>query len=320
VLGERQAFIASLAHVRPPTRELIEANLPLIGANGILDGLEAVWPKCHSEAHELGKVIFAHLRDVGMSVQVCAHRCYSGCMHGVVMEALATAHLQDGSPLDIGAVSPLMKSLCRIEPTVVETYSPGDCAHGVGHALMFLADADIPAALNACAAFDNTTLTYYCATGIYMEYVTTHDAQDATSRRFLYPCDVYEYPAACARYKMVHVTRRHYESRGTTEALRRMCSDLTGAVRLGCFHGLGNAHAPWIAAGHIRLKAVCLGIDASEESVCIDGAIERLAKYDDARAQQICDELTNEPRKVCFRAVQNNMYNMEKDLSLYLNK
>ena len=54
-------------------------------------------------------------------------------------------------------------------------YSPGDCAHGVGHALMWLADYDVQPALDACKLFVEPPLAYYCATGAYMEYVTERD-------------------------------------------------------------------------------------------------------------------------------------------------
>src|SRR5207237_7932320 len=99
------------------------------------------------------------------------------------------------------------------------------------------------------------------------------------------------YPAACARYKMVHVARRHYAAGKTTEALRRQCMDLSDALRLACFHGLGNAHMPAIAAGQIGLRDVCLKLADAEEFVCIEGAMERMAKFHEPRAREVCEEL-----------------------------
>jgi hypothetical protein len=317
---QRVEFIQALHRVGKNNRQLVEISLPVIGANGALDGIESVWPKCHSQAHDLGKVIFARVRDVGMGLRICADRCNSGCMHGVLMEALATIGKASPHHMDLAVLRPTIKDLCRRNPVMTASYSPGDCAHGVGHALMNLAGYEIPEALNACQGNENHAMEYYCATGAYMEYVTERDPQDATTKSILYPCDQYIYPAACARYKMVHVVRRHYEAGRTTEELRALCSSLTGAVRRGCFHGLGNAHIGLIVAGKIDIRPVCLGLGKVEQFVCIDGAMERMAKFHPDIAVRVCDQLDGKNKADCLAAVSRKMYDMKKDLSLYLAK
>jgi hypothetical protein len=75
---------------------------------------------------------------------------------------------------------------------------------------------------------------------------------------------------------------------------------------------------PLIAQGRMSIKTVCLhGADA-EQFMCIEGAMERMAKYYDARATQVCAELQGKPHDICLMAVQHNMYNLHKDHSLYL--
>ena len=317
---QRAEFIQALLRVGKNNRQLVELSLPVIGANGALDGIESVWPKCHSEAHDLGKVIFARVRDIGMGLRVCADRCNSGCMHGVLIEAFATIGKASPHHMDLAVLRPAIKDLCQSNPVMTASYSPGDCAHGVGHALMNLAGYEIPEALNACQGNESQAMEYYCATGAYMEYVTERDPQDATTKSVLYPCDQYIYPAACARYKMGYVVRRHYAAGGTTEELRALCSSLTGAARRGCFHGLGNAHMLRIAAGTIGIRPVCLGLDKVEEFVCIDGAMERMAKFHPDIAVRVCDQLDGENKDACLAAVSRKMYDMTKDLSLYLAK
>ena len=135
---QRTEFIQALPRVGKNNRELVEISLSVIGANGALDGIERVWPKCHSEAHDLGKVIFARIREVGMSLRVCGDRCNSGCMHGVLMEAFATIGKASPHHMDLGVLRPAINDLCQRNPVMTASYSPGDCAHGVGHALMLL--------------------------------------------------------------------------------------------------------------------------------------------------------------------------------------
>lgn len=320
VQTQRAEFAQALRRAGKDNRQIVETYLPVIGANGVLDGIQAVWPKCHSEAHDLGKVLFSRTRDVGTSLRVCADRCYSGCMHGVLMESFTGAGKGDAHHLDLVALTPMMKDLCRANLVMTASYSPGDCAHGVGHALMYSAAYRIPQAIEACAGFGAAAMEYYCATGAYMEYVTEKDEEDAATKSVLYPCDTYAYPAACARFKMVHVTRRHYAAGKAPEALRQQCEALSGAVRLGCFHGLGNAHMPIIAVGLISMREVCLNLTEAEEFVCIEGVMERMAKFHEERAKQVCRELSGRSQKTCLAAVAHKLYNMEKDFSVYLAK
>jgi hypothetical protein len=317
---ERAQFIEALSRVGKNNRQLIELFLPIIGANGVLDGMTSIWPKCHSEAHDVGKVIFAQVRDISTGMRICADRCNSGCMHGVLMEAFTTIGKASPHHMDLAILGPAIKDLCQTNPVMMASYSPGDCAHGIGHALMNLAGYDIPDAINACQESETQAMEYYCATGAYMEYVTERDAEDARTKSFFFPCDKYIYPAACARYKMVHVVRRHYKEGKTMEELRTLCSSFTDPVRRGCFHGLGNAHMPMIAVGKIGIRSVCLGLSAVEEFACIDGAIERMAKFYPKNAARVCQELNEINKGICSAAISRQMYDMKKDLSIYLEK
>jgi hypothetical protein len=317
---ERAEFIQALSLMGKNNRHLIELSLPVIGANGVLDGMTSIWPKCHSEAHDVGKVIFAQVRDIGIGLRVCADRCNSGCMHGVLMEAFTAIGKSSAHHMDLTTLRSAIKDLCQTNPVMTASYSPGDCAHGVGHALMNLAGYEIQDALAGCKESETQALEYYCATGAYMEYVTERDPQDATTKSILYPCDQYSYPTACARYKMVHVVRRHYQAGRTMEGIRTLCLSLVEAVRHGCFHGLGNAHMPMIAAGKISIRRVCLGLSMVEELVCIDGAIERMGKFYPQMALRVCDQLDGETKAICLAAASRKMYDMKKDLTIYLTK
>ena len=324
VKKQRAEFLTAFKALkrRSEARPLYEAYIDSIGANGILDMLEKANPKCHSEAHELGKVIFAKLKDIGQSLAVCANRCYSGCMHGVLMEAFAN-ELKRNDPtgelhVNLDELKPLINELCLQQKEMVSGYSPGDCGDGVGHAFMFLADYDIPKAVAACANFESKHLEYYCATGAYMEYITEHDSQDAKTKSMFYPCDEAAYPAACFRYKFVHVLKRHFAAKKSFEDSTKFCEEFAGKVRLGCVHGLGNGFMYSIYAGKVMFKAVCERWNAEEQFVCIEGVMERMAKYVPERARKVCDQLDGKNKETCLNAFNNQMYSMEKDLTLYL--
>jgi hypothetical protein len=325
VQSERRLFLAALkksGHNPRTKRPLYESAIGTIGANGILDSLETLWPKCHSEAHALGAVIYSRVKNVGTGLRICADACYSGCMHGVLMEAFEAASdpADPDQHIDPARLASMVNDLCTKNDIMAASYSPGDCAHGVGHAMMTLESYDIPKAIKNCRAFDTDRMDYYCATGTYMEYVTENDVRDATEKSLLYPCDVDPYPPACARYKMVHVARRYYRNHTTVDGLVAACEALKGTFRLGCFHGLGNAHMGIIVVGKMNISDVCLHGTATDQFVCIEGAMERMAKFHLARAKEVCAELQGKNRETCDQAVANGMYNMEKDLTLYLKR
>lgn len=323
VTKERAKFLEALKKSGRTTRgkrELYEKHIDVIGANGILDVMQELWPKCHSEAHALGAEIQERVQDITVGLQVCRDGCYSGCMHGILMEAFSAARDPNDPEghVNTDLARPMMNDLCAKNAVMTASYSPGDCAHGVGHALMFLVEYDIPEALSLCEEFDLPAMDYYCATGAYMQYMGEREKQDAKERSILYPCDTYAYPAACARYKMVHVLRRHLREKRLITELVSECEKLTGKFRLGCFHGLGNGAMGRIRSGKLHISDVCLSGSPEDQFVCIEGAMERMAKYHRERAQKVCAELEGKNRKTCLAAVERGMYDLEKDLTLYL--
>ena len=315
---ERRAFIQALQTHTGSLRSLYDAWIDRVGANGILDGIESLRPGCHSEAHDLGKVIFARLENIGEALRACDRRCHSGCMHGILMEKFAAMCSVDGQ-LEFELLAPSIDLICRAEPRMREAYSVGDCAHGVGHALMFLSEYRVAKAVDACSGFRDEPMRYYCATGAYMEYVTAGKADATLAEASFSPCDQHPYPAACARYLMPRLLRFELERSGSTQRVLDLClSKPSGPERLGCIHGLGNAFMPWIAQGKLQLGEVCARFADDEMRVCVEGAMERMARYHRDRASEVCSQLSEDPRRVCDEALRNELYSMDKDFEPYL--
>ncbi|MFL5606371.1 MAG: hypothetical protein ACJ8AD_07995 [Gemmatimonadaceae bacterium] len=322
-VSARQDFLAAYRLAdRRHARALYEEYLPRIGANGLREAIRTAYPTCHDEGHDLGKVIFAKLRDVGASLESCADACASGCMHGVLMQFFTDSGSSGGSAHHHSSQLTSADVAGRI-PTICETqafarmYRPGDCAHGVGHAVMFLSHYDVPAGIDLCERFPSYALRYYCATGAYMEYRLTKSTADYSRHGPFYPCDKALYPAACFRYVMTNTVREHYARGATLEMLQRQCAGLSGKYRLGCFHGIGNAHVGMIAHGLKTLAEVCSFGSRQDQTVCVEGAMERLGKFTPAIASQRCASLTDWRREVCQAAVSRKMYDMEKSFALY---
>lgn len=301
---------------------LYEQFLPRIGANGLREGIEAVHPTCHDEAHDLGKVIFSKLRDVGASLESCADACASGCMHGVLMQfftdgrPLNESSHQHPARLTAAEVAGRIPTFCESQ-ALTRMYSPGDCAHGVGHAVMFLSKYDVSAGIDLCERFPSYALRYYCATGAYMEYRIVRSPADYPVHGGLYPCDTARYPAACFRYVMTNTIRWHIAKGGTLKSLQEQCAGLSGKYRLGCFHGIGNALVGRIARGRMTVAQLCGFGNREDQTVCVEGAMERLGKFTPALAVERCEPLADWRREVCQTAASRKMYDMTKSFALY---
>jgi hypothetical protein len=296
----------------------------MIGANGILDGIEdgieQLWPECHEQAHDLGRLVHRQVHDIATSLRVCADRCNSGCMHGVLRAAFGeTPEADQRRPPEPSNLKSMMHDVCYRHPEMIASDSLGDCAHGVGHALMFLMGYDVGRAIGVCNQFRESAMRYYCATGAYMEYVVERDPEDAKYRSLFYPCDTFEYPAACGRYKVGYVAGRHYGAARTPAALVNECEKLSGKFRRACFHGVGNAHMSVIAGGKSVSPRCAYVLATKMSSSCVSR--ERSNAWRSTMRPEhdsVCDELLGSDRGTCFGAVKNGMYSMTKDLSLYL--
>ncbi len=276
-------------------RPVFERHLPGIGPVALLGYLEESYPACHAHAHSLGKELYAQSQDLMLALQICGTRCTGACMHGVVGEALG-----EGLHSDIGE---RMEGFCSSE--AMAAHKRGNCAHAIGHALL-LNGRDLGRALSGCRNFELPAMRYYCATGVYMQYRDWLKEGEIPNRRptVLYPCDEYElYPAACFRYMMSFIPKA---SGYTGYDIIKTCSALAAPQRRGCFHGLGFAYLGVIMErvedDPEVLAALCEHGTLADQTLCVEGVIEKLADYDEAMAHLSCDGVSSELTLTCHDA------------------
>ena len=308
----RRAFVGEYSAVGPSKRRVFEKYLNVLGADGILDFLETEYPLCHAQAHELGRAIFARLKELGPALTACQTRCTSACMHGILMEAFARERAQE-QHVTLGDVEKRMALLCSETGEMAKMHRPGNCAHGMGHALMMVAGHDVERSLTACASFKNPAMAYYCATGVFMEHFEHVDAMGGKSpgpRALHAPCDTHtRFPAACYRYA---VPRMVGALKGDVSAVAAECLKLPRRQRLGCFHGLGSAGTRGIAETPALLGSLCGHGSSDDQVLCIEGAIEKLADLNESKALAACAILSGREADICRAAASEKMYRLQK--------
>jgi len=300
-------------------RSLYEEYIDQIGANGIIDSLNTVYEGCHSQAHDLGKIIYAKTKDISSALRICGDSCYTGCMHGVLMEAFSTARdvNDEEGHIDLDKLKPQLKQICLDNKEMQTGYGPGECSHGVGHALMFLSGYNITRAIEACKQFDNANLAYFCADGVYMEYMTVKETETHTQSTF-FPCDSHPFVVPCMRNKVGLVAKRIYQNGKSAMDVAKLCDEQTGKLRLGCFHGLGTSHSTIVVKNKIGLAKLCSLGNNDDQITCIEGAVEFIGKYYPESVEKICATLPELRQETCLLGGKHKLYSTEKDLSLYL--
>lgn len=317
----KKEFAQQYAAARRSKRAVFEKYLDALGPEPMLDFLEATYPHCHAQGHDLGRAIFARFKELAPALNACGNRCTSACMHGVLMEAFSGPDGAARGPTEqhvtIPDVEKRMTRFCREDGEMARMHKPGNCAHGMGHALMVVAGHDVGRALAGCAAFADAPMEYYCATGVFMELFETSGRAFRDSLHS--PCDTHtRFPAACYRYKIRELPAA---DKRNSSALAAECLKLPPHQRLGCFHGLGAAHKKQVGANPPILAEVCRHGTPDDQTLCVEGAIEKLADADEAKALAACASLTGLIASTCKAAAQGKMYRTDKpSMKLYTGK
>ena len=309
----RKKFINDFKH-RRNRRELYDEYVGTIGGAAILDYLERVDPRCHGKAHALGTAIFAQNKDINLSLQICGNHCTNACMHGVIKEAFGD-HGRE-------AVQKMMNNFCS-QGEMGRLHKSGNCAHGIGHALMLLSEHNISESLEDCRGFKQPGMDYYCATGVFMEYrdmlgVNKRLGKPISRPDLHYPCNTNtEYPAACYRYMIRQIAKELDADRPT---LIKICLGLPPHLKAGCFHGLGAMYSRRVADDPKIFVDLCSHGNATDQILCVEGVIEKMADFDQKRALNTCSFVSGGKREICEASAKEKMYRLDKrTMPLYRN-
>ena len=316
-------------------REVFEKFYENVGPDAFLDYVELNYPYCHSQAHDLGKTVFAKTLDFNKALNVCGNRCTNGCMHGVVAEAMGKSEYKnimksvnslcgeipgDFNSENFADAGSAMNEFCSTGE-ISRMHKKGNCAHAMGHALMMMSDNNLEQSVKGCKGFPEDAMGYYCATGVFMEYgvgiynkIKEKKKYERQSEHF--PCNTLtDYPAACYRYTLPLIA---HERKSKLKNIVEICAELKGPQRLGCFHGLGSSVTRTIPKNPDILKLVCSKGNKDEQTVCIEGALEKLADFSEEQAVGVCNTLEGNMKDVCLAAAEEKMYRLDKpSMDLY---
>jgi hypothetical protein len=151
--------------------------LAVLGERGVesamaaLDSLaardEEVHREGHGYAHAIGIAAYTGDEEVGVVFNRCTPAYQSGCYHGVIQAYFVEHAAAHGGDLDASFVN----ALCRVQREADDRWLLFQCAHGMGHGLVMLADYSLPASLAGCDLVEDAWERESCYGGVFMENI-----------------------------------------------------------------------------------------------------------------------------------------------------
>lgn len=252
--------------------------------------------QCHDIAHSVGRESFTKYEKVDDAFEACDQTCHSGCYHGVmervfVSEGTSADHV---SEQDLRAKIPTICTAHEGKPIRFKF----QCLHGVGHAIMFLLDNDLPKSMAVCDLMP----TYYdqssCWGGVLMENVTSFEK----STRWIrygdphYPCNSLDEKYRTSCYTMQ--TSIMFENGLSPEKIVEECRN-ADAARMTCVQSLGRDISSNTRNNFPYGISVCNPLPEDERHACIQGILYAFMDltWDGQYAFGLCDALPREEDK-----------------------
>ncbi len=127
----------------------------------------------HNYAHHIGIAAYTGEQDVGEVFSACTPAYQSGCYHGVIQSYFAAEVGGRGGELDPAMVN----GLCREQrEDADQRWLLFQCAHGMGHGLVMVADRHLPTALEGCDLVQDAWERESCYGGAFMENIVHETA------------------------------------------------------------------------------------------------------------------------------------------------
>jgi len=325
--GKRAEFkklldVNKMPHDGPIALDFFRHYYDEFGPDVIRAALDDI-PFCHAQAHNFGRVIYEHTKDLAQATTICRDSCTAGCIHGVLMsmfEEKSDGNASVGEHITLADMNQQMRheiaGICSEKGSVSKYTGVGNCFHAVGHALDALASNDIPSAIDLCQIFNDSGAgaVYYCATGVYMERDIEMGQEDAKISS-AFPCTLNKYSAGCFRYKL----RRIFDLRSDYIAAKEICLGLSGSEQTGCFHGLGFGAYRAVLRDPSKVDAICSGGDEIDTRLCLEGMFGIINLYDRKVPPRAC-EIYPGDTTLCKAASEVRNFDMKRDFRPYISE
>ncbi len=265
-----------------------------------MDTDPVVFTNCHELAHQIGHEAIKKYRVFGNALEYLDTTCSDGYLHGIMEETFGE------ETADITALTKQMQTLCDGMGGLTKR-----CFHGVGHAMMYYTENNLPEALNLCGKLSGITARGKCYEGTYMQNFLTdsnsHQSQYVDFKNPILPCQTApeKYKPYCYFYVPIFYLGQNNADYAKTIA---WCEREAGNYAGTCVRGVGSLMVKY------KIKEPKFGESLCATSQHVEDCIAGMASYGLTFYAHVNDVLEN----ICEQMDETHKNMCVKDLAKYI--
>ena len=265
---------------------------------------------CHTALHFLGQGVYRKEKNVQEGLSQCSSVCFLACQHGVLEGYLKERNL---SLDDDEVLKKKVLVLCQRDAKKVKS-SYNECLHGLGHALMFFTEDELPRSLKICDGLSGRDEQQWCYSGAFMENSTSSTNKDHPTKYLkkddpIYPCNVLD-----SKYlDMCYALQGFYFAKISNFEIEKtitLCGQVPKSYQASCFRSIGQERVGFTQDLAI-MKDGCDQIEEGDNrEACLQGVIVALAeryKGDYKRIIEFCTILDKDDKPLCYQQLKGAM-------------
>lgn len=278
----------------------LQGTLALLAQN---ESVPEVYARCHEVTHYLSRQEFERVESIPLVYAQCDSTCHGGCYHGTLEASLARTTSGDAAA---DALADQFPRVCGSPTDYARPLVRNECFHGLGHAAMFVTDADLPRSLRLCDTLTTQDLRERCYSGVFMENSSSSTNLDHPSAYIsatdpYFPCNRLDerYLKICYRYQSSHFALL---SRHDWQKVSALCEGVPAAYRTECFRTVGTNQVGF-TKDPSAWKANCELMPPSYQATCVAGVVSSLTYRfvgDVRRVETFCQLTRPEHQHSCI--------------------
>lgn len=274
-----------------------------------------LYDRCHETLHYLGRMEYQRVKNVRQVMTQCSTVCLAGCYHGAIEQYLIDKNI----PINNGAESIEIElpRICGSKKDYEQEEIYNQCIHGVGHAIMFLTEGEVPQSLAIC---DNLPDVPLCYTGVFMQNTNGSTDSDHPSKYIkqgdpMYPCNILDdkYKEMCYGIQVAHFFKL---TNFNWERTANLCDQVPSNYQNVCFTTMGSHQVGYISDMEV-LKNNCISLPKRSHQVgCTQGTTRHLIiRYSGNvhRSIEFCQIVPIDFKQNCFREIGLSLRDWVKD-------
>ncbi len=272
-----------------------------------------IFSRCHEVTHYLGRSAYEQSKSVPDIYAQCTYVCHGGCYHGVIEQ-----YFKDNNTvmaeLSDEVLQPQIQSICgrQQDYSVPRTYS--ECVHGIGHAMMYITDQELPHSLKLCDFLQTLSDRETCYGGVFMENSSSSTNLDHPTEYLkpsdpMYPCDILDkqFLKVCYQYQSSYFAEL---SKWDWQKTAQLCQKVPQEFADGCATILGSNLVGYTEDMEV-IKNVCNQMPTKNfRRDCVAGVISSLGGRfigDMAKMENFCNSINVQEQEICYNAVGNSV-------------